>query len=257
MALRIGIIGCGAIGNSIAKAIGAGRGGDAKIVAVFDGDRERAGELAKKSDSKIAQNIDELVRESDLVLECASQGAVREYGPKIAGKKDFVVMSVGALLDGALMGELVSKAKKGGKKIFVPSGAVCGLDGLKGAGIGKVESVRLTTTKPPKSLGLEVMGRTVVFVGTPEEAVKKFPANINVSAAVRLTAGGAPVKVEIVADPDAELNMHEVRAKGEFGELLCKTENLPSKDNPKTSALAAMSAVATIRRITETLIIGT
>ncbi|MFH0817226.1 MAG: aspartate dehydrogenase [Candidatus Micrarchaeota archaeon] len=255
--LKIGIIGCGAIGTAIAKAVKEGRGGDARVVMVFDTDTAKAKELASKTGSKISTGAGELILKSDLVVECASQNAVREYGPKVAGKKDFMVLSVGALLDEKLRTELITKAKAKGKKIYVPSGAVCGLDGLKGARVGEIDSVKLTTTKPPKSLGLDISEKNVVFSGTPEEAVKKFPANINVSAALRLVSGNAKVTVEIVADPSAKLNKHEILAVGDFGGLACRTENLPSKDNPKTSALAAMSAVATIKRLTETLIIGT
>ncbi len=257
MTLGIGIIGCGAIGTAIAKAVKEGKGGDAKIAALFDIEGKKAEALAKMTGASAAEDVDELLSISDLVVECASQFAVREWGQKVAGKKDFMILSVGALLDDKLLGELLSNAKRGKTRIYVPSGAICGLDGLNGASVGGIKSVQLTTTKPPKSLGLEVSEKKVVFSGPPEEAVKKFPANINVSAALRLASRGAPVKVEIVADPDAKQNRHEVAVKGEFGELFCRTENRPSKDNPKTSALAAMSAVATIRRMTETLVIGT
>ena len=255
--LKIGLIGCGAIGTAIAKAVNEGKGGDAKIEIVLDTDLAKAMELSKRIDSKTTSEIEELIRAADLVVECASQSAVREWGQKVAGKKDFMILSVGALLDDKLLGELLSNAKRGKTKIYVPSGAICGIDGLKGAGVGGIKSVQLTTTKPPKSLGLDVSEKKIIFSGPPEEAVKKFPANINVSAVLRLASKGAPVNVEIVADPDAKQNRHEVAVKGEFGELFCRTKNRPSKDNPKTSALAAMSAVATIRRITETLVIGT
>jgi aspartate dehydrogenase len=256
-ALRVGIIGCGAIGSSVAKAIGEGKAGDAKVAAVLDIDTAKAKGLASKTGSKISKGVASLVSASDVVVECASQGAVRELAPKIAGKKDLVVLSVGALLDEQLLALLIRKAKRGRTKLYAPSGAVCGLDGLKGAGMGRIESVDLITTKSPKSLGLEAKEKTVVFIGTPEEAVKKFPANINVSAAVKLSARGAPVTVRIVADPKAKANTHEVSARGEFGALVCKVENVPSKDNPKTSALAAMSAVALLRRLGDTLIVGT
>ncbi len=257
MVLKIGLIGCGAIGAIIGIAVKGGKGGDAKIASVFDLDSGKASALSGKIGAPVAKNIQELTLKSDLVIECASQAAVREHGPKVAGKKDLMILSIGALLDRKLLDELLSKAKKGKKRLYAPSGAICGLDGLKGAGVGKIDSVQLTTTKPPKSLGLEISEKKVIFSGTPEEAVTKFPANINVAAALRLTAGKVPVKVEIIADPEAKLNKHEILVKGEFGELLTRTENLPSKDNPKTSALAAMSAVATIKRMTETLVVGT
>ncbi|MFH1470865.1 MAG: aspartate dehydrogenase [Candidatus Micrarchaeota archaeon] len=257
MVLKIGLIGCGAIGTIIGNAVKNGRAGESRITAVFDLAGEKAWELAKKTGAKKVESIGDLVKKCDLVIECASQDAVREYWEAVAGRKDFMVLSVGALLDKSLLGDMLSKAKKGKTKIYVPSGAVCGLDAVKGAGVGRMDTVQLTTTKPPKSLGLEVNERKVIFSGTPEEAVVKFPANINVAAALQLASGKVPVKIEIVADPEAKLNKHEIIAVGEFGGMACRTENLPSTENPKTSALAAMSAVAAIRKITETLVVGT
>lgn len=254
--LKVGIIGCGSIGGILARSILSGKAGEAKVVAVFDRDKAAAEKLGKLSGALVAADVGELVEKSDVAVECASQAAVREYGPLVAGKRDFVVLSVGALLDEKLRGELVEKAKKGKRKIYAPSGAVCGLDGLRGASTGKLESVSLTSTKPPAGFGLPADSpRQVMFSGSPEDAVKKFPANVNVSAAVKLSSGNAPVKVTVVSDPSVKLNTHELIAEGEFGKLFCKSENRPS-ENPKTSALAAMSAVALIKRMAETLVVG-
>jgi aspartate dehydrogenase len=60
-----------------------------------------------------------------------------------------------------------------------------------------------------------------------------------------------------VVDPTIKRNIHEIRVKGKFGEFTARTENMPSPNNPKTSHLAALSAVATLKRITENLLIGT
>lgn len=255
--LRVGIIGCGSIGSILVKSIKAGKAGNAVVAAVYDSNSAALEKFSSEKGVPAAKNMESLVSACDLVVECASQAAVREYAPVITAKKDLMVLSVGALLDEQLRSLLVSNAMEHGRRIYVPSGAACGLDGLKGARTGALESVKLTTTKSPKSLGLDVKERTIVFSGAPEEAVKKFPANINVSAAVKLATGGAKVTVEIVADPGMSVNQHEVSAKGEFGELNARTRNVPSKDNPKTSALAAMSAVAMIREMTETLVVGT
>jgi aspartate dehydrogenase len=254
--VKVGIIGCGSIGTIICKAVGEGKAGEAEISALYDTDSLALEKLSKLTGAPPASSIDELVKKSDLVVECASQAAVREYGEKIAGKKDFMVLSVGALLEGKLREALIQKAKAGKRKVYAPSGAVCGLDGLRGAGMGKLGFVSLTSTKPPAGFGLpKDSPRQVMFSGIPEDAVKKFPANVNVSAAVKLSSGGSEVKVTVIADPEVKLNTHEIVAQGDFGKLTCKSENMPS-ENPKTSALAALSAVAMIKRMTETLIVG-
>ena len=63
-------------------------------------------------------------------------------------------------------------------------------------------------------------------------------------------------KVTIVVDPDTHSNSHELRIKGEFGEMTCHTYNVPSPDNPRTSYLAAMSAISALKRIVRNEWIG-
>ena len=58
-------------------------------------------------------------------------------------------MSVGGLLGNE---RLLDEARSKGVKVYIPSGAICGIDGLKSASIGKVESVTITTRKPPRGL---------------------------------------------------------------------------------------------------------
>ena len=103
-----------------------------------------------------------------------------------------------------------------------------------------------------------VSSPTVIFEGNVYDAVKGFPANINVSAVLSLAGiGASKTKVKIVADPTVDRNIHEVEVIGEFGRMTARTENLPSKTNPKTSALAVHSAIATLREITSNIHIGT
>ena len=55
--------------------------------------------------------------------------------------------------------------------------------------------------------------------------------------------------IEIILDPEAKSNSHELRIKGAFGEMNCHTYNVPSPDNPKTSMLASLSAISALKRI--------
>lgn len=184
--------------------------------------------------------------------------------------KDPVVMSVGALLDGELLGRLLSAAGERRVRIYVPSGAVVGLDGVKAASVGSLTSVALTTRKPPRSLegapyivqrGIDLRGidrPTVIYEGPAEEAVRLFPANVNVVAALSLVGlGPERTTVRIVADPSADRIVHEVRAVGDFGELVTVAYNLPHPENPRTGYLAALSAVRLLRRLSERLVVGT
>jgi len=63
--------------------------------------------------------------------------------------------------------------------------------------------------------------------------------------------------VKIIASPNKNINSHEVEVKGEFGHLIARTDNVPSPQNPKTSYLAILSAIATLKNIFSLVKVGT
>ncbi len=156
-----------------------------------------------------------------------------------------------------LMGSARKMAAANGCRIHVPSGAIFGLDNLKVARISRFDRLLLRSTKPPRALGLgDCVTRTCVFRGPASEAVKRYPRNINVSAAIALATGMEP-HVEIWADPAVSSNQHEIEAQGEFGKVAITTNNLPSPDNPATSYLAALSVLTLLRDLADPVTMGT
>jgi len=270
MPLKIGLVGCGAIGTEIAKAIDSEEI-DADLVAVCDHNPETATALINGLQGKpVKAKLEDLVSLSDLVVEAASQRAVPAIARATLVKgKSLMIMSVGALADLEFYKEVKKLAIEHSSKVYIPSGAISGLDGLKSASIGTIRKVTLTTTKNPS--GLEgapyikennidlkaLTGARVIFEGTAAEAVKAFPANVNVAATLCLAARDGEVQVKIIADPNIKVNRHEILAEGDFGRITTLVENVPSPRNPKTSYLAALSAIATLRSIVEPLKIGT
>lgn len=259
--MRVGIVGCGAIGSFLASNLDG--------AALLDRHPERALRLADETGGAAAPGLEELVDTSDLVVEAASPAAVEEVGDAaLSAGRDLLVMSVSGLMDEGVREALLGLAEGSGAEIYTPSGAVCGLDGIRSASVARVDSMVLTTRKPPAALegapgvdegslsGLD--GPVELFEGPADEAVSLFPRNVNVSAALSLAGiGPAETVVRIVADPSLSRNVHEVDAEGEFGRLSTRVENVPSPDNPKTSHLAALSALATIRGIEASLKVGT
>ncbi len=264
--LKVSLLGCGAIGRTIAE----NSGDDYEILAVFDRNIEKAEELASTCSAEVAKSMEEFLEYaslSDVVVEAASQQAVREC-PKILERTNLVIMSAGALRDSELLEKLISTARESGKKILVPSGAVGGIDALK-AVKGLAEEVVLQTVKHPESLkgapffkekGISenIEERTVLFEGSAIEAIRLFPANVNVAATVSLACMGFDrTKVIVIADPNVRENIHEIRAKGEFGELVFKVRNRKHPKNPKTSYLAALSVVRLLRDLAGEMRVGT
>jgi aspartate dehydrogenase len=270
-----GLIGCGAIGTVLAEAIDSGKAGEIDLIVVYDIIVERAQILASKLNRKplVAKNINEVLERDDvqIVIEAASQEAVEQYAVKVlSSNKDLMVMSTGALLDETLMAKIVEAAKNSGRKIYVPSGAIVGLDNVKAAAIGQIEEVTLITRKPPISFkGAPYVEKSKIdlstlkepltlYEGSAREAVKLFPQNVNVAATLSLAGVGPDkTKVKIIVDPGIKNIIHEIHVKGEFGEILTRTVNKPFPSNPRTSYIAALSAIATLKKISGNIIIGT
>jgi len=253
------LLGCGNVGTFITRAVMQGQL-EVEIGALYDADRRRAEALAGAlgQPDLCKKTFEEFIAApTDLIVEAASIEAVRAYAERIlSAGKNLVVLSVGALLDEGFRRRLVSLAKANRLRIVVPSGAIGGLDLLKAAAVKGLDSVVLTTTKNPSSLEAgKITRKTIIFEGDAQEAVRLFPKNINVAAAVAI-ASGTNVKVRMVADPDARLNTHEVVARGAFGEMKIAVSNVPSPDNPKTSYLAALSVIRSIQGMGEALSLG-
>lgn len=258
--MRIGLLGCGNIGRILAEAIDEGAV-NCSLVAVFDQDVKRARELVDSLSRKprVSESFEGLLQDTDLVVEAASQDAVEEYGVKVLESgRDLLIMSVGALADEGLLNELIDRVDKNSRRIYIPSGAIAGLDGIKAAKTKGIESVELTTRKPPAELGTTTDNETVLYDGSAREGIKKFPKNVNVAATLSLAGIGFDrTKLRVIADPKIDRNIHEIRVEGIFGEFNIKMENLPSPNNPKTSYLAAMSAIATLKEINTAVRLGT
>jgi len=237
---RIGIIGCGAIGNLIAEAV------DKDIVKcdgliLYDYNAGKAQKLMEvlTVSAKVAQSVDEMIRlKPVVVVEAASQQAARDYALKILGAGiELVVMSVGGLLDLDL----------GGKSVQVPSGAIGGLDAIRAAALIGIDEVILTSRKSPPALGKTGNKEQVVFDGNAHDAVRLFPREMNVAATLALAVSPDRIKVRVVADPKVTRNVHDLDVKWKHGEMSMRFENDPHPDNPKTSALAAWSAIRLLK----------
>ena len=267
--LKIGIIGCGTIGNAIAKACEDRLKGKALLVAICDTDKDKAIALNNGLKKKAAVlTSSDLIKKVDLVIESASakiSGLILEKA--IRSKKDILVMSVGGLIGKV---DLLRLAEDRKVRVYIPSGALSGIDGLKSASVGRIDSVTLTTRKPPRGLegapylkekGIDLTNikeETIIFEGTAEDAIKGFPQNVNVSAVLSLAGiGPKRTRVRLVTAPGYTKNIHEVEIVGSSGTIKTKTENVPSETNPKTSALAIFSAIATLEGIAKSVKIGT
>jgi len=258
--ISVGIVGMGVIGTEIAKAISNGIPGVA-LSGVSVRRPATAGAYPVRP-------LDELIRRSDLIVEAATQAALRDFGPDVLGAgRHLMILSVGALVD--TLGEWSRLAEQHGCRILVPSGAIAGLDGVKGAREGAITALTMETRKPPRGLagapyierqGIDlgaIVRETLIFEGPATEAVRGVPANVNVVAALSLAGiGPERTRIRIYAVPGLTRNQHRVTVEGEFGRLRVEIENIPS-ENPRTGRLSYLSAIAMLRELGSPLRAGT
>lgn len=268
--LRVAVAGAGAIARVLIAGIACGDAGNARVVAIGGQPGEAAAlEIARRYSIRVVDDLSTLAEGASLVVEAAGPEVVRTYAALwLRQNVDVMTMSTGALVDRALRDELVSVAVSSGRRILVPSGAIAGIDGIRAGVLGGLRKVTLKTTKPPRGLadapyvisrGINVGAfseATTIFEGTVAEAIAGFPSNVNVSAVLSLASATTEVQVTVVADPQSDLNRHEIEAEGEFGRFTVRLDNVPSRANPKTSAIAPLSALAMLRRLSEPLLVG-
>jgi aspartate dehydrogenase len=241
---KLGLIGCGAIGALIAEAV------ERKTVMceeliLFDLDGKRAEKLKHTLlfPATVVASLDEMLSlKPKVIVEAASQQAAKEYVERIlAADVDLVVMSTGALLNLDIQS----------RKLHVPSGAVGGLDALSSAFLAGIEKVVLTSRKNPIAFDLNNKTAKIMYEGDAEEATRLYPREMNVAATLALTVKPTKVKVKVVSDPKVQRNTHEIQVKWRFGEMHLRFANEPHPMNPRTSALAAWSAINMLQKLLE------
>lgn len=253
--MNVGIIGCGAIANIIASRI-VPEDNNIEIKYFYDKDIERAENLATFAGGVAVLDFDAMLDDVDLVLECASPDSVKLLAPKVLEKGiDMIIMSIGAFMDTDFYTKVLNIACENDAHIHLPSGAIVGLDGIKAVADFGLKKVILVTRKSPKSLGKDIDTEEILFEGKASQAVKEFPLNINVAATISM-ACNRDIDVKIIVDPNVDRNVHEITVKGDFGEFKTITMNHPCAANPKTSMLAAISAIKLLKSFDETISVG-
>ena len=266
--LKLAIGGLGAIGLAVARRVDAGDIPDIVLTAISVRDEAKARDkLAGFRRAPALVPLARLADEADVVLESVPARHFAEIaGPAIEKGRIFMPLSVGQLLTHM---HLVERARATGARILVPTGALLGLDAVRAVAEGRVESVRITTRKPPRGLGgaphlvshgISVEGLTKplkVFEGSAREAIVGFPANVNVAVALSL-AGVGPDRttIEIWADPAVTRNIHTIEVRSDSSDLTMTIANIPSEENPATGKVTALSAIAALRRLTAPLVVG-
>lgn len=258
--MNIGIIGTGNIAAYLLEQVNENHMANGRITAIFGRNQVVGHRLNKRFGAGFYTDIQEFLDlPIDIVVEAATAEAAGLYLKDVAASgKDLVVSSIGVFKDVDFLEEVKALAESNGTQIFLPSGAIGGLDLLQSAkAVGGLKKVQITTRKSPASLGIEAAEEKVIFEGSAYEAVEKFPKNVNVALVLALAGIGVEkTKVRVIVDSDIERNTHTIEAEGDFGKMQLQVENNPMPSNPKTSLLAALSILAVLQNKDRALRIG-
>ncbi len=252
------LIGCGAIGLEVTKRLADDPQVRISQILVRPGKEEAvSGDIG--SGVRIVSSIEDLDPMPDFVMECASHQAVAEFGPYFLEQGiDFGVISIGSLSDPDLLARLEAASRKGNSQLFIVPGAIGGMDALAAARIDGLEEVIYTSRKPPLSWSgtpaekefdlANLTEPTILYQGSARQAAKLYPKNANVAATIALAGlGFEDTQVTLIADPNAQGNIHHVEARGSFGEMNVTIVGNPLPSNPKSSTLTAYSAVRAVK----------
>jgi aspartate dehydrogenase len=271
--LAVGLIGYGAIGQTVADAIYAGRAGKASLTAVLCRDPGKYYKLESRAtidpDTLFTDNPEDfLTAPVELIVEAAGQDALRAYGLRgLEQGRDLLVTSVGAFTDDDFFEELIQCAEKKGVRLLLASGALPAVDWMSSVAQSGLQNVSITQTKPVKSwrttpaaelIDLESLEKTTCFFeGTAREAASRFPKSSNITAMLALsTAGLDQTQVRLVADPDSPKMNTLIEFDAAVGNLRIEWYGFPSKINPSTSADVPLTVIKAIRNLTSTVCYG-
>lgn len=268
-AITVGLAGFGNVGQELARRLSSGAIPEVGLVAVTARNLDLARRSVKLFDPepKVVP-LGDLARLCDVVVECATAEAFPEIARAVLGAgKILIAVSVGGLPN---CPEMLDLAREHGGRVRVASGALPGLDIIRSAAEGRINSVHLRSRIKPGSMAHEqyVIDRGFdfettppsapikVFEGTAAQAAAAFPRHFNV--AVTLSLGGIGLDrttVEVWVDPDVPGAIHQVEVDAEDIALTLISRNRPSA-NPRTSRIVAPSILAALRSLVAPLQIG-
>ena len=269
--IRVGLIGFGAIGREVAEAIHDGRAGRARLVSVLVRSPEKiepgcATRLGCRFTTDAADFLDSAM---DLVVEAAGHDALRSYAEAVLrADKDLMVAAVGAFADAGLWERVSRLAHDRGRRVYIPSGGTGGLDLIGSAALAELDEVTLLIRRPPDGLLPPDEARAVqdsgesreLLSGPAREAALRFPANVNVAAALSLAGVGLDrTAVRVVADPAVSRNTYEISAKGYFGEIRILLQNTPgphAAPHSRTGRIVPLSVIKALRNLTAPVVVG-
>jgi aspartate dehydrogenase len=209
---RVGLLGAGVIAQAIAAALSNRQ--DIILAWAYARDAEKA-RAALPGVMLLEREEDVLAVDADLVVEATVPEVMRRLVPELLRHRSVLPFTLTPLADAALFDAVTRATEAAGTSLYVPSGAIIGLDGLTAAR-PILSSVSVRTIKSPQSMGLAADVAGIVFEGSAREAAMRFPRNVNVHAALALAGMGFDAtRSLVVAQPGFASMRHEIEVEGQ------------------------------------------
>ena len=239
---KIAFLGGGKIGRNMLKHVQ--ESGKAEVMFVYD-------PFLKQTDIDgvpvVSEVKEEMLEGLDLVVECATADVVSQFIVKVLKYADFMPFSMTAFRDDTLRASAKTAAEKNGHTVYLPHGAILGLDGIFD-GRSELTEVTIETIKSPASLGRNDTEYTVLYDGPTRKATELYPRNVNVHAAIALAGiGFDKTHSRIIADPSVSTNTHLIHLLGKGIDFTIRVSSF--SEGGVTGKYTPLSACGSLDRV--------
>ena len=219
--MRIGIVGFGLIGRTIAERIEATDG----LETAFVHNRDQS----RLSDVEPELRLDDLAvfadHAPDLIIKASHPLHTRQFGNRFLSACDYMPLSTTALVDDEFRHALLETTEKNGTRLYLPAGALIGGNTLF-MRQSSWESVTITFRKHPANIDFrdvaieaaDITTPTTFFDGPVGQIAALFPRNVNTMVTCALLSNGLDAcRGVLIADPSLDCATAEIEAQASDG----------------------------------------